>query len=77
MHMHKIKDEVLYVQSGECIFKFHATEGVNESRTLVAGEAYHVTPEHYHQMVALTDVTIFEISTQHFDDDSYRIDDNV
>ena len=26
-----------------------------------------------HQLIALTDGTVFEVSTQHFDEDSYRV----
>jgi hypothetical protein len=32
-----------------------------------------VPPGQPHQLEALTDATVFEVSTQHFDEDSYRI----
>ena len=76
LHGHKIKDEVLYVHEGQCEFRIHdpTIHEKHEEDTflLSAGEAWHITPEVLHQMTAVTDVTIFEISTQHFDSDSYR-----
>jgi mannose-6-phosphate isomerase len=80
LHYHKVKDEVLYVQTG--VLRFHHTtllEGdetrVNIVRTerLGAGEAFHVSPGFVHRMEAIEDTTIIEFSTQHFDSDSYRI----
>jgi len=37
------------------------------------GDIFHVPRLMVHRVVANTDLTIFEFSTQHFDDDSYRI----
>jgi mannose-6-phosphate isomerase-like protein (cupin superfamily) len=75
-HHHKIKDEVLFVHSGECAFVYSELgedySGLKNTVVLKAGEAYHVEPNFWHQMHAITDVTIFETSTQHFDTDSYR-----
>lgn len=83
MHYHKIKDEVLYVQQGKVEFIYERPK--EESHTgqeivdpiahviMTPGQAFHVTPEGKHQMHALEDTLIVEFSTQHFDEDSYRI----
>jgi len=78
-HYHKLKDEVLYVTKGTCRFKIHDpsvhTEGCFDTFDLKAGEAWHVKPGLIHQMTAIDgDVEIFEVSTQHFDEDSIRVE---
>jgi len=40
---------------------------------LKAGDTFHVPVGLRHQMTGLTDVEMFEFSTQHFDEDSIRI----
>ena len=37
------------------------------------GDTVHVYPGLRHQMIALEHSELFEFSTQHFDDDGYRI----
>ena len=37
------------------------------------GDNFHVYRGLKHQMIALEDTELFEFSTQHFDEDSYRI----
>lgn len=70
-HHHDVKDEVLYVDSGnmEMIYETHGGPvGIKMS----PGFAFRVKPGIRHQMVAITDVVLFEFSTQHFDSDSIR-----
>jgi quercetin dioxygenase-like cupin family protein len=38
------------------------------------GDHFHIPVGLKHQMQALEDTELFEFSTQHFDDDSYRIE---
>jgi quercetin dioxygenase-like cupin family protein len=64
-HYHKLKDEVFYVQSGRI-----KVIGV----ILEPGDNFHVYRGLRHRMVALMDSEIFEFSTQHFDEDSHRIE---
>jgi quercetin dioxygenase-like cupin family protein len=70
-HSHKLKDEVLYVESGRIIFTHNLNEEI-ESLEMPAGYAFHVSPGVTHQMQALEDTILLEFSTQHFDEDSYR-----
>lgn len=70
-HHHEIKDEVLFVESGRMWFT-HDAEGDPVSLEMPVGYAFHVTPGIKHQMRAIEDTVLYEFSTQHFDEDSYR-----
>lgn len=72
-HYHKKKDEVFYVQSGRLLVKYGT---INETKEIVLerGDSFHVKPGLIHQMTALEDTEMFEFSTQHFDEDSIRIE---
>ena len=74
-HYHKIKDEVFYLQSGKLLVKYSDDDELNEAKekVLEAGQNFHVYTGLRHQMIALEDTELFEFSTQHFDEDSYRI----
>jgi quercetin dioxygenase-like cupin family protein len=74
MHYHMIKDETWYVSEGEFIYRWIDTDTaeVNE-RILNVGDTVRQYPGQPHQLEAITDGTIYEVSTQHFDSDSYRV----
>jgi quercetin dioxygenase-like cupin family protein len=74
-HYHKIKDEVFYLQSGKMLIKFSEDDDLENAEELLlnAGDKFHVYIGLRHQMIALEDSELFEFSTQHFDEDSYRI----
>lgn len=74
-HYHPIKDEVLYLQSGKILMKFaeHDDLDTAEAVILEPGAAFHVTPGMRHQMIALEDSVIFEMSTHHDEADSIRV----
>lgn len=74
-HFHKLKDEVFYIQSGRILVKHSEEDELASAQqtTLTAGDNFHVYPGLRHQMIALEDTELFEFSTQHFDEDSYRI----
>jgi mannose-6-phosphate isomerase-like protein (cupin superfamily) len=75
MHYHMIKDETWYVQKGAFQFDWIDTENGERCYTqLQEGDVVEIKKGLPHQLIALTnEATIFEVSTQHFDDDSYRI----
>jgi len=75
MHYHMIKDETWYVQKGAFQFDWIDTENGERCYTqLQKGDIVEIKKGLPHQLTALLDEsTIFEVSTQHFDDDSYRI----
>mgnify|MGYP003147508364 CR=1 FL=1 len=74
-HTHVLKDEVFYLQSGKMIVR-HAMSDEPEKpfeNLLTAGDVFEVPIGRRHQMIALEDCELFEFSTQHFEDDSYRV----
>ena len=75
MHYHMIKDETWYVQKGAFQFDWIDTENGERCITQIQeGDVIEIKKGLPHQLTALTEgATIFEVSTQHFDDDSYRI----
>ncbi len=75
MHYHMIKDETWYVQEGAFQFDWIDTENGERLYTQIQkGDVIEIKKGLPHQLTALVDnATIFEVSTQHFDDDSYRI----
>lgn len=74
MHYHMIKDETWYVNSGEFIYRWIDTETAETfEQKIKTGDTVRQKPGHPHQLEAITDGEIFEVSTQHFDSDSYRV----
>ena len=74
-HYHKIKTETFYLQSG--LIKVLHSYGVDISQAeevvLKPGDSFQVPVGLKHQMLALEKSELFEFSTQHFEEDSYRI----
>jgi mannose-6-phosphate isomerase-like protein (cupin superfamily) len=74
MHYHLIKDETWYVSQGEFIYRWIDTETAEvHEQKLNVGDVVRQRPGQPHQLEALTYGKIFEVSTQHFDSDSYRV----
>ena len=74
-HYHKLKTETFYLESGlmEIKFSFQDELEKTESTLLFPGESFHVPLGLRHQMCAIENSKLFEFSTQHFEEDSYRI----
>ena len=75
MHYHLIKDETWYVNKGEFIYRWIDTETAEiKIVALKKGDVVRQRVGQPHQLEALTDDgVVFEVSTQHFDEDSYRV----
>ena len=74
MHYHMIKDETWYVDKGEFTYKWIDIETADTiEQYLKPGDIVRQRPGQPHQLIALTDGVVFEVSTQHFDSDSYRV----
>lgn len=74
MHYHLLKQETWYVVKGEFLFSWIDTEtGDKHIQTLYEQDVVTIPIGMPHQLKALQDGEIFEISTQHFDSDSYRV----
>lgn len=72
-HYHKLKDETFYVQSGKILLRYSETDTPDNEVVLGKGDKFHIYRGLRHQMIALEDTELFEFSTQHFDEDSYRV----
>ena len=74
-HYHKIKDEVFYIQSGKIMVLYSEQDDIQKAEKIILepGDNFHVYTGLRHQMIALQDTELFEFSTEHFDEDSYRI----
>jgi mannose-6-phosphate isomerase len=75
---HNVKDETVYLLSGELVYRVQegdARQGGEAARgeqmkdvRLRRGEAFRISPGTVHQMEAITDCDILEVSTNHLDD---------
>jgi mannose-6-phosphate isomerase-like protein (cupin superfamily) len=64
---HEIKDETLFVESGEMALEIGPADSI-ETLVMKAGDVYHVRPGTIHRMIAVSDVRVFEVSTPELDD---------
>lgn len=74
-HHHNLKDETFYIQSGEGHIAYGWSSNQIEAHCsrLKAGDVVYIPPKLWHQVRAITDIHIFEVSTQHFDEDSIKL----
>jgi quercetin dioxygenase-like cupin family protein len=73
-HYHLLKDETFYLQSGRILLKYGFGElETAQEITLTPGMNFHIPIGLRHQMIALEESDLFEFSTEHFEEDSYRI----
>ena len=74
-HYHKIKKEHFFIGNGKIKLKYSKNDDINESEEIILerGDVFFVDVGLRHQMIALEDTELYEFSTQHFEDDSYRI----
>ena len=74
MHYHMIKDETWYVEKGEFIYRWIDTETAEiKVVRLYPEDVVRQRPGQPHQLEAVTDGVVFEVSTHHEDSDSYRV----
>ena len=74
MHFHVSKHETWYIQKGKLRLSTINTETAEKSEVILTeGDVVDIPKLNPHQVHALEDTTIIEVSTQHFEDDSYRV----
>lgn len=81
LHYHRRKTETFYLQSGRLVIitaKMHEGGSFIDHKTLRLsvmgpGDSQEIPIGTVHQMLALEDSELIEFSTQHFDEDSYRL----
>ena len=64
---HNAKDETVHLLNGELVYRVQLGESL-EDMHLKAGESFRITPHTIHQMEALTDCDVLEVSTAELDD---------
>lgn len=65
---HNVKDETVYLLSGQIVYRVKNGAGLLEDVELKQGESFRITPGTVHHMVALTDCDVLEVSTPELDD---------
>jgi len=74
MHFHIKKKETWYIASGTFLLSYIDTKDATENeKELNVGDIIEVDRGDPHQLYSFSGGDIFEVSTQHFDNDSYRI----
>ena len=74
MHYHIKKKETWYVSKGSFILIWIETEnGITHTEYLKVGDVITNERGEPHQLIALEDAEVFEVSTKHYDEDSFRI----
>lgn len=64
---HNAKDETMYLLSGQLIYRIWENEKPRDV-DLQIGQAFRITPGTVHQMEAVTDCDVIEVSTSQLDD---------
>lgn len=64
---HNKKDETVYLLSGELIYRVKLGDEL-EDMQLTPGQSFRITPGTVHQMEAVTDCDVLEVSTSELDD---------
>jgi mannose-6-phosphate isomerase len=67
LQYHNRKDETVYLLAGKLIYRVKQGERL-EDVPLEIGQAFRLTPGTVHQMVAVTDCQVLEVSTPELDD---------
>lgn len=74
MHFHMKKKETWYVVSGLFqLLTIHPSDASEQSILVHEGEVVHLEPGVVHQVLAMEDTTLLEVSTPDLVEDSYRI----
>jgi len=75
MHFHVHKSESWYVNKGEFIMDYIDPEtAIRKTVVLTEGMVVDIPKYQPHKLYTLDGGEIFEVSSQHFDDDSYRVE---
>lgn len=74
LHYHILKTETFYIIKGKVSIELYYPDGTQELREMVPGDHALLVPGVVHRFTGLEDSEIMEFSTQHFDEDSHRIE---
>ena len=65
---HNIKDETIYLFSGEIVLEIEEVGKSREMKRLMPCESHRITPLTKHRMTAIEDSEVIEVSTPEYDD---------
>jgi len=68
LQYHRVKEETLFLESGDCELETGDDESSLHPVAFVVGTAFHIPPGRLHRISAKTDCRIFEVSTPHLTD---------
>jgi quercetin dioxygenase-like cupin family protein len=74
LHFHVKKHETFYVSKGLVRMELVERDGTRSEFELRPGEALEIPPGLVHRFTGLEDSEIMEFSTEHFEEDSYRVE---
>ena len=67
LQYHEMKDETLYVVTGELLLTIES-DGDRRELPLRQGEAFHIPPRLIHRMLAIVETDVAEVSTPELED---------
>ena len=67
LQYHNKKDETVHLLSGELVYRVKLADALDDVH-LKVGESFRITPGTVHQMLAVTDCDVLEVSTPETDD---------
>jgi mannose-6-phosphate isomerase-like protein (cupin superfamily) len=75
-HYHKIKDETFYVRKGEIVLEYSELNNIKRNMIqLRERDSFRIEPVMVHRFIGTgSENEVIEISTQHFEEDSYRLE---
>ncbi len=68
LQFHKVKEETIFLHSGEMRFVMENDRGLMEEHLLQPGHCFHILPNRKHRMIAVKDCEVFEVSTPQLED---------
>lgn len=75
MHFHARKAESWFINKGDFVMDYIDTKTAQRKTTILReGMVIHIPRLQPHKLTTLDGGEIFEVSNQHFDDDSYRVE---
>ena len=75
MHFHSKKTETWIVNKGDLeLITIDTRTAIRQKINITKGDIIHIEPNTPHKLYAFVESEIFEVSTPHYDDDSYRIE---
>jgi mannose-6-phosphate isomerase len=74
MHFHVRKHETWYIAHGKIILSTINTDNAQKNQVILTeGDIVDIPRLNPHKVEAIEDTRIIEVSTQHFEEDSYRV----